>query len=235
MKNIILCGTNWAGCKALEILSQKDINLYVYTEERPYHINDMITYCEKLGIDYSLQKINKDNLPFIPDIIISIYYSYLIPSNILTPISFNLHPSLLPKYRGCSSLTWAMINGEKECGFTYHFMNDKFDDGKIILQKKIKIEDFDTQTTLYNRVMFDSLQYLEEVLSLIESGYKGYEQKGEITYNNRSCPYSGKINKDWGEDKIDRFIRAMIYPPLKCATFNNKEIRNIKEYYVGDS
>jgi len=136
MKNIILCGTNWAGCKALEILNSKsDINLYVYTEQRPYYINDMENYCKKLGVNYSLEKIQKENLPFNPDIIISMYYSYIIPGDILTKNSFNLHPSLLPKYRGCSSLTWAMINGDKEAGFTYHFMNEKIDDGKIILRE----------------------------------------------------------------------------------------------------
>jgi methionyl-tRNA formyltransferase len=190
----------------------------------------MVSYCEKLGVDYSLEKINKDNLPYGPDIIISIYYSYRIPGDVLTKNSFNLHPSLLPKYRGCSSLTWAMIGGEEKAGFSYHFMNEKFDDGNIILQKEIRIEDFDTQSTLYNRVMFKSLQYLEKVLSLIEEGYKGYPQEGEITYNKRSCPYGGTIDSSWEDDKIERFIRAMIYPPLKCATYNGEEIKTITEY-----
>ena len=47
----------------------------------------------------------------------------------------NLHPSLLPKYRGTFSCPWAIINNEKKTGITYHFMNEKFDDGKIVLQK----------------------------------------------------------------------------------------------------
>ena len=55
--------------------------------------------------------------------------------------------SLLPKYKGCSSITWAMVNGEKRCGFTYHYMNEKYDDGKIILQKSIKIKNL-----IYNQL-----------------------------------------------------------------------------------
>jgi len=230
MKNIILCGTNWAGCKALEILNSKsDINLYVYTEQRPYYINDMENYCKKLGVNYSLKKIQKENLPFDPDIIISMYYSYIIPGDILTKNSFNLHPSLLPKYRGCSSLTWAMINGDKEAGFTYHFMNEKIDDGKIILQDKISIEDFDTQQTLYHRTMFEALKSFNKVLRLVENGYSGSEQIGEITYNKRGCPHNGEIDSSWSIDQKERFIRAMISPPLKCATYKDKEIKFINE------
>ena len=230
IKNVILCGTNWAGCKALEILhSRKDVNLYVYTERRPYYINDMENYCKKLKINYSLEKIKKENLPFNPDIVISVYYSYIIPAEVLTKNSFNLHPSLLPKYRGCSSLTWALINGDKEAGFTYHFMNEKIDDGKIILQERVLIEEFDTQETLYQRTMFEALKFFNKVLSLIENGYAGSEQKGAITYNKRGCPHSGEIDESWAIDKKERFIRAMIYPPLKCATYKGKEIKSINE------
>ena len=90
---------------------------------------------------------------------------------------FNLHPALLPKYRGCSSVTWAMINGEKECGFTYHYIDKGCDTGKIILQKAIKIEDFDTQLTLYNRVMFESMDYFWRHCLWWKKDIKGWRKK----------------------------------------------------------
>ena len=77
----------------------------------------MEEYCKDKKVRFSLKKISKSNLPFIPDLIISISYKYKIPDNVISISKFkpfNLHPSILPKYRGCSSITWAMVNGEKE-------------------------------------------------------------------------------------------------------------------------
>ena len=53
----------------------------------------------------------------------------------------NSHPSLLPLYRGVKSSVWAILNGEKYTGISYHFMNDNIDDGKLILKRYISAED----------------------------------------------------------------------------------------------
>ena len=63
------------------------------------------------------------------------------------------------------------------------------------------------------------------------SGYKGNKQKSGIaTYFKIGCPHNGVINSEWTEEEIDRFIRAMIYPPLPYATFKDKEIQCLKDY-----
>ena len=70
--------------------------------------------------------------------ICSIYYRYIIEEEIINCVNgkiFNLHPSLLPNYKGCSSLTWAMINGEAEVGYSYHYIDVTLDTGNVILQK----------------------------------------------------------------------------------------------------
>ena len=76
-------------------------------------------------------------------------------------------------------------------------MNNKFDDGNIIFQKKIKIKNFDLQNTIYYRVMFDSLNYLDDVIKLVKRGYKGKKQNGNYSYYGRGAPYNGKIEKKW--------------------------------------
>ena len=144
---IILCGYHWTGCKALELLLEEGHEVYVYTHETENYVADLEGLCVRKNIKYSLEKIQVSNMPFIPDVICSVYYRYRIKKDVIDAVNgkiFNLHPALLPKYRGCSSLTWAMINGEKECGFTYHYIDMGCDTGNTILQKKIKIEDFDT-------------------------------------------------------------------------------------------
>ena len=225
---IILCGYHWTGCKALELLLEEGHELYVYTHETENCIADLEGLCMKKNVKYSLDKIEVGNMPFIPDVICSIYYRWMIKQDVIDIVNgkiFNLHPALLPKYRGCSSVTWAMINGEKECGFTYHYIDKGCDTGKIILQKAIKIEDFDTQLTLYNRVMFESMDYFLEALSLVEKGYKGVAQKGEGTKYKRGCPMEGRIEDSMDDGMKERFIRAMCYPPYPAAQYHEQEVR----------
>ena len=216
----ILCGYHWTGCKALEILLNMGYEVFVYTHEADHSVADLEGLCIKKQVPYSLEKIKKNNLPFIPDIICSIYYRYIISLDIIKLVDgkiFNLHPALLPKYRGCSSLTWAMINGEKYCGYTYHYIDENCDTGDIILQKKIRIEEFDTQLTLYNRVMFESMLDFEQAVEFVINKKSGVPQVGESSIYKRGCPREGIIDDEMTDDEAERFVRAMIYPPYPPA------------------
>ncbi len=230
--NIILCGYHWSGCEALNYLLKKKNKVFVYTHKSRYFEPDLEEYCKDKKVKFSLKKISKSNLPFIPDLIISISYKYKIPDNVISISKFkpfNLHPSILPKYRGCSSITWAMVNGEKEVGFTYHYIENKFDSGNIILQKKMIVNSFDFQMTLYYRVMFESLKYIGDVIKLVKNNFKGRKQLGNGKYFKRGAPYDGKISSDWSNLKKKRFIKAMIFPPLPLAKYKNNFIKNFKE------
>ena len=65
----------------------------------------------------------------------------------------NIHPSLLPKYKGLNTHERSIKNKEKFSGCTVHFVNSKLDSGKIILQKKVKINKKDTPKTLAKKVL----------------------------------------------------------------------------------
>jgi len=234
MKNILLCGYHWTGCKALDLLLGQGFNVFVYTHDNPPHVNSLKDYCVSKSVPYSLDRIRKANLPFKPDLICSIYYRYLIEQDVISAVNgkiFNLHPSLLPKYRGCSSLTWALINGETEVGYTYHYINENFDEGNIVIQQQIPVEGWDTQLTLYHRVMFEAMRDFQPVVKLVMEGVPGTRQSSaDSSYYKRGCPYDGKIDDSWPIEKIDRFIRAMVYPPLPYATYRGKEVRTLQEY-----
>ena len=230
---VILCGYHWTGCNALEWLISKKYELFVYTHNTNNSIADLEGYCIKMNIPYSLDKISINNIPFVPDVICSVYYRYIISEDIIKMVKgkiFNLHPSLLPKYRGCSSLTWAMINGEVECGYTFHYIDSGCDTGDIILQKSIEIYEYDTQLTLYNRVMFEAMQSFPIAFKMVIEGYAGRKQIGSESYYKRGCPFEGKIIDEMEEKMKERFIRAMIYPPYPSAKYKGKEIKTYKEY-----
>ena len=79
----------------------------------------------------------------------------------------NIHPSLLPKYKGLNTHSRVILNKEKFTGCTVHFVNSKLDSGKIILQKKVKILKKDTPRTLASRVLKQEHSVYPEALNKV--------------------------------------------------------------------
>lgn len=105
--------------------------------------------CKKHNIDfYRIHNINSEaNETLVkglkPDVIVVCHFEKILKKNIIEIPHYgciNLHPSLLPNYRGLSPQHWPIINGDTETGITVHFINEGIDTGAILLQHKIKIE-----------------------------------------------------------------------------------------------
>lgn len=227
---IALCGYNWAGCMALRSLINLGYDVVVFTHEPPSYVPSLLDYSKKEGVEAYTSSINEyENIDEIYAIC-SIYYRNLISEKVLKCVNYramNLHPSLLPEYKGCSSLTWAMIEGEAKTGFSYHYIQRDFDTGNILLQEEIEILPFDLQLNLYQRVMFFALTKFPEALELLLSGCEGIPQENGGQYFYRGAPYNGQIDENWSFDKKERFIRAMVNPPLPYAKLGDKEIKSI--------
>lgn len=103
-----------------------------------------------------------------PDLFISILFNQIFKPNILLIPShgtINIHPALLPGYKGVSPVFWALANGEKSTGVTIHSIdNEKIDDGQILMQKKISIAKNDTEHSLYLRCIEEGINLLVKVL-----------------------------------------------------------------------
>ncbi len=84
--------------------------------------------------------------------------------------TFNLHASLLPQYRGAAPINWAIINGEKETGVSTFFLTHEIDTGKIILQEKIAISEFDNAGTIHDRLMTIGADIVLKTIELIAAG-----------------------------------------------------------------
>lgn len=80
----------------------------------------------------------------------------------------NLHPSLLPRYRGAAPINWAIMRGEKETGLTTFLMNEKIDAGKIVKQKRLEIKTEETAGELTQRLAELGAELMVETLQLIE-------------------------------------------------------------------
>lgn len=83
--------------------------------------------------------------------------------------TFNLHASLLPQYRGAAPINWAIINGERETGVTTFMLNERIDEGRMLLQRRCDISDSDTAETLHDRLAEMGRSLVVETLNGIES------------------------------------------------------------------
>lgn len=164
-----------------------------------------------------------------PDLIIVVAYRILPPEvfNIPKYGAFNLHASLLPKYRGGAPINWAIINGETETGVTTFFLQEKVDTGNIILQKKIDIEFEDTAGTLYEKLSLLGAQAVLETVKLIESGNaKAYPQDESLaTRAPKIFKENCKINWNKKAIEIYNLIRGLSPTPCSFTYFNNKILK----------
>jgi len=155
--------------------------------------------------------------PASTDLIIVFGCSELMPPNVISSPKkgiVNIHQSLLPAYRGRHPLNWTIINGEKYSGITIHHINKKFDDGKIILQKKLSIKDDDTIMDLYKKTITAGNILLKQLFDILETEkFSGYEQeRSHATYFRPRKPKDGKINWNHSAKQIRNLIRALVEP-----------------------
>lgn len=126
--------------------------------------------------------------------------------------TFNLHASLLPDYRGAAPINYAVINGETKSGVTTFFINEKIDEGNILLQAETEIFPEDNAGTLHDRLMEIGAKLVVETLDGLAEG-----KLTEIPQNQKENPKTAyKIFKedtkiDWEKEVevIHNFIRGM--------------------------
>ena len=152
-----------------------------------------------------------------PDIIFSFYYRNLICQEILDIPrlgAFNLHGSLLPKYRGRVPINWAVLNGETETGATLHWMVERPDAGDIVDQEAVPIGPRDTAQDVFINVTATARQVLERSLAAIKQGRapRRPQDESQASYFGGRKPDDGRI--DWRADARQLFnlIRAVTHP-----------------------
>lgn len=144
--------------------------------------------------------------------------------------AFNLHGSVLPKYRGAAPIQWSLINGDSETGVTTFFLEDKVDTGNIILVEKLKIDEEDNFGTLHDKMSLLGAEVILKTVDLIDSGnYKLQMQ------DNLLATKAPKITKetcliDWNKSAlvIHNLIRGLSPYPGAYFVHNNKIIKIYK-------
>ncbi|MBN2453462.1 MAG: methionyl-tRNA formyltransferase [Candidatus Omnitrophica bacterium] len=141
--------------------------------------------------------------------------------------AINLHGSLLPRYRGAAPTNWAIINGDTETGVTVIRMNEKMDEGDIIMRKEIEIEPGDTNITISEKLSDIGAGLLIDSIELLESGRANFEKQDAslATPAPKLTKRDGFIN--WEESSIDihNKVRGLLPWPGAYTCFNGKVLK----------
>jgi methionyl-tRNA formyltransferase len=144
--------------------------------------------------------------------------------------SFNLHASLLPKYRGAAPIQWALIKGETETGVTTFALEEKVDTGNIYLQEKVKIDNEDNFETLHDKLSLLGADVVSKTVDMIESG--NFQLKGQdnsqATPAPKITPETGKIDWTKPAEEIHNLVRGLSPIPCACFFHDNKKIKVYK-------
>ena len=182
---------------------------------------------EKLRENKEIVNILKD---INPDVICVVAYGKIIPKEILEIPKYgcvNVHPSLLPQYRGSAPIQWAILNGDKETGVTTMYLDEGMDSGDIILQTKTPIDKDETSGELWDRLSKIGAELLVETLEKIENKTAPrIKQPKEFTLAPMLEKSQAKI--DW-ENKTAQEIKNLVrgLNPIMGAysLFNEKKIK----------
>ena len=159
-----------------------------------------------------------------PDILFSFYYRNMVSPEILAiprAGGINLHGSLLPRYRGRCPVNWVLIHGERETGVTLHYMTPRPDDGDIIGQKSVPIDDADTALTLYGKLAGAAAALFDEQLPKIKAGnpQRIPQNQERASYYGGRKPQDGEI--DWHKSAVTvrNLVRAVTKPYPGAFTY----------------
>jgi methionyl-tRNA formyltransferase len=149
-----------------------------------------------------------------PTVIVVVAFGQILPRSVLEfpPRGcINVHPSLLPTYRGAAPIQWALIHGEVETGITIMLLDEGEDTGDIIRQERVKIEPQDTATTLSDRLARLAPPLL---IGALDSGSEGPpppadpQNHAEATYAPRLTKEMGQINWEGSATQIHNLVRG---------------------------
>ncbi|HNV97325.1 MAG TPA: methionyl-tRNA formyltransferase [bacterium] len=245
--NIIFFGSDINAKNLLEKLVSNNFNVCLVitkTEKktgREKKQNPVKAYCTENKIELlECDKIEKSETKIIkshnPSVGILLAYGAIVPEDVINIFPFgiiNIHPSLLPKYRGSSPIQTALLKGKQITGVSVMLLSKKMDAGPIIIQEKVKIEKYDNYSTLSEKLFNLGIELLLKNLEQYLSG-----KIKAISQNETEKSFTKMISKedgiiDWETDakNIYNKIRAFELWPGAYTKFNGKILKIISADY----
>ena len=147
------------------------------------------------------------------DLLISCGFPYILDESVinLAKLAINVHPTLLPKYRGYRSAPYIIMNGEDKSGITIHLLTKEMDKGDIILQESFDVSKFDTTKSLFIKAQEFEVDILFKAIQIIKKGnikYTVQDESKASEYNYIRTPKDSEIDPNKSLNDLYNYIRA---------------------------
>ena len=169
-----------------------------------------------------------------PDLLVAVSFGLIIPRWFLdlpATGAINVHPSLLPKYRGPAPMQWAIRNGEEGTGITVIRMNERMDAGDILYQEKATLAPEEDAATLSSRLASRVSEILPRVVADVKVkgiGYGTPQDDREASYTPMITKEMGRIDWSLSATEIIRQVRALVLWPGAYAFLDGRMIKVFK-------
>ena len=184
--------------------------------------------CENLSLPYEAPKIQAlfQQLSWIsePTLLISAINPRILPAIVLSNpflTAINCHQALLPRHPGRNAEMWAIFEGDKETGITWHRLTAEVDSGEILIQKSFPLTEKHTTYLVFQEQIHLAGEAFKELLpGLLNGTVKGWPQpliRDRKLHFSRELPAGGFLNPDWDAKKISAFLRSMDYQILSVV------------------
>jgi len=175
-----------------------------------------------------------------PDFLFSFYYRHMLPVGLLataTRGAFNLHGSLLPRYRGRVPVNWAVIRGETETGASLHEMVAKPDAGRLVDQMAVPILPNDTAHEVFGKVTVAAEVVLARSLPRLVDGTAALLDQDLATgsYFGGRKPADGRIDWSWPARQVHDLVRGVAPPyPGAFASVQGRHLAVLRTWWRGE-
>ncbi len=237
-QNIVFFGSGWYTIPVIKKLMPLGLNLVVTTEKNPDSL--FLKFCTEnrlktISVGNSQELTNHQSILDSHQVAVLASFGAIIPQDIIDGLPngiINIHPSLLPKYKGPSPIQYALLNGDTITGVTIIKLDNKVDHGPILSQKPYNLTGNETSEDLLSILFEIGSELIEDVVLKIMS----HEELSETQQDHSQESWSHKIKKEDGKidlenipnkERLDCMIRAY-YPwpgAWLVAKMKDKEIR----------
>lgn len=148
--------------------------------------------------------------------------------------TYNLHGSLLPKYRGAAPINWAVINGEKITGVTSFKLKHEIDTGSILLQREMAIFPEDTATDVHDRMMPLAAETVLESVRIIESGNVSLKEQdnSKVSHAPKLTRENTRIDFNKPAEQVYNFIRGLSQYPAAWFELGGESVKVYRTEYI---
>ncbi len=229
---VLFLGDRTAGVRSLDALARENaiVGVVAHPTSSNNDAGDESVFEHASGAGFSTVRLKGRELELArfvrdarPDVLWIADYGYLLPPEVLAlaPLgAVNLHPSLLPHYRGRESIHWAIRNGERRIGLTAHFVNSGVDSGDIIAQQAIALSEDDDIGSALEKLHPIYARLSRDVAALLRTG--SARAVPQAAGNWPHCPSLGPADREidwsWSSQAVADFVRAWARPYPGAST-----------------